>query len=487
MNLDGKPKVGQALPWMLATPFIFSKKRTAMTSSGRLKLALSRGSRFRNAEILRRRHWLESMARTPFEKAAAQFYAFTNPQQDPQCADPNQRRFLFRCFQVTLFAKTLLERAKKTFPQAGTSQPTWWLFSAAIHLVAAERMILEFILSKSDGKRIVLGTKEYYPPRKPGDEQNLPTVSLDVFEMAAQDSFRWEERFDAWLDAASKSFGYRMIGECDWSAEVHGSEEKAGGQKGRTEAPPLSETPPPKLLGKLFQLDPALGGLLLADTIRLLTKVGNKAMSELHQSEAMKLVERLGAKGATKLPHDELTKVVGQLAKTAKSKLLRSELTKLVKEIGNPSSEKLQCGLKDLVGRLGPAATTEFIQAAAGSNLATSGGDLEFNTWLLEIKPLIKSNSWRYTDIVRIARVKFRSKPDLLKTFVNLLNAADNLRRRMKDLGLESVVKGPGRPKHGEGLTSNLLTPPAWMASRIKSIGIPKGAWLCGDGLLHWS
>jgi len=118
--------------------------------------------------------------------------------------------------------------------------------------------------------------------------------------------------------------------------------------------------------------------------------------------------------------------------------------------------------IKDFPGPLIAEIEHDFEVFVKSKGLAKMLRDKELATWLIEIWPLVLSQGWHYGEIAKLASRRFpRGGPVI---------TASAIKARCESLALHLPKESRGRPP--KEADSAILTPPKWMATRIKSFGM---------------
>lgn len=119
--------------------------------------------------------------------------------------DPQQRRFIFRCYWIPRYCIEVLKSANNNWP----SRPPLWLWEHAAYLLAFERTHWEMVLRKDNGGNIEFHGSRWITPVAHNQMPQLPLPGIQWFEEPGGDFGYWEGRFDAWRGAVLRSLAHR--------------------------------------------------------------------------------------------------------------------------------------------------------------------------------------------------------------------------------------------------------------------------------------
>ena len=152
------------------------------------------------------------------------------------CADVQQRRFLFRCYWVPKFCMEILKLAGDRVNEGAPL----WLWEHATYLLAYERMTWEMLLQSSPQETPNRGRKPQPPTSGVSALKLPPPASVDWFESLTAGFDFWTMRFDAWREAAVRSFRFYQGHYCPESTNPENANAQAalaGYIQGRTPLP----------------------------------------------------------------------------------------------------------------------------------------------------------------------------------------------------------------------------------------------------------
>lgn len=150
--------------------------------------------------------------------------------------DPQQRRFLFRCYWVPNLCIEVLRSAGGQVIEG----PPLWLWEHASYLVAYERMTWEMLLQGASQETIDRDRKPHPTTSGASALRSPPPSSVDWFASPTAGFDFWNMRFDAWREAAVRSFRFYQGHYCPESTDTNDANAQAalaGYIQGRTPLP----------------------------------------------------------------------------------------------------------------------------------------------------------------------------------------------------------------------------------------------------------
>ena len=148
-----------------------------------------------------------------------------------------QRRFLFRCYWVPKFCIEVLKAAGDRVNEG----PPLWLWEHATYLVAYERLTWEMLQQISPRESTCRRRISQPTTSEARALKSPPPTCVDWFESPAAGFDFWNMRFDAWREAAARSFRYYQGHNCQESSDKNDANAQAalaGYIQGRTPLPP---------------------------------------------------------------------------------------------------------------------------------------------------------------------------------------------------------------------------------------------------------